>query len=76
MAFDRGGNFYVYDQANKSLLKFDPEGKSSGEAPLEAYFDGWIQRIRIDKSGRLFVLSKEQDDVVIERFDLAELFQR
>lgn len=74
VAVDSSDNFYVYDQANKALLKFTPEGKPAGETPLSPYFSGWIQRIRIDRGGHLFVFSKEQDASIIARFGLADLY--
>lgn len=71
---DSSDNIYVFDQANKSLLKFDPAGKPAGESSLAAYSNLRIQRIRLDRQGHLYLLSTEMDANVIQRLDLADLF--
>lgn len=74
VAVDAGDNIFVFDQANNSLLKFDPTGKPAGEASLAAYTNLRIQRIRLDKQGNLYLMSTEMDANVIQRLVLADLF--
>jgi len=74
IAVDSADNIYVFDQANKSLLKYDPTGKPLGESSLAAYTNLRIQRIHLDRQGNLYLLSTEMDANVIQRLNLADLF--
>ncbi|HAH08448.1 MAG TPA: hypothetical protein DCM05_18305 [Elusimicrobia bacterium] len=74
IALDAQNNIYVYDEANKALLKFQPDGAFVKEFSLAKHIGGWVNRIRIDGNGRLYVLSDERDDRRIVRFELRDMF--
>lgn len=74
LALDARENLYVYDGANKSLLKFQPDGAFVAEFGLAKFVGGWVRRIRTDSAGRLYLLSDDPDKTRLLRFDLKQIF--
>jgi tripartite motif-containing protein 71 len=72
-AFDKQGNIYVADAANRRIFKFDPNGKtlaqwgSSGSGEGQFSFQHIPGGIAIDDQGNVFVI--DDGNARIEKFD-------
>lgn len=74
IAFDRQDNVYVYDSANRSMLKFLANGRLVSEIDLSRQLVGTVDRIRIDADDHLFMLSRDSAGRRIVRLDLTQMF--
>lgn len=69
------GELLIADSTNRRIAKYSMAGKYLGDFDLKPYLSGWLQRIRVDSKGRLYILSSEMSGQVILRFE-GDLFKR